>query len=411
MENKIDRAIRVYPWYAGLTADLLFYVAIDTLFLTVVKNFTDVQIVSLISLSQVICIGLQFPVLFVIQRIGNTNSTRLGAFFMLLSSILITFGKTYGLVLLGRVLHDTAVIFHTASVVTLENNLELVHRRDEFVKIRTTADTIYSVITMLISFIASLMFNLNHYLPMIGCIIACVIGFLLSLFLKDYSDYNQITMRKEPEGNNKIHYSGLAIMSLLVYGLFYPIVSSGQSDGKLFIQQQILLDFDVEQTALVIGAVVCVSRVVRVFSNVLFAKLYEKYKTKTGVALPVLLCSAIGLLLFGSMVPSVFLKIVVMGFGYIIILFARDPFRLYIQDVVLENTPAEQHQTLLTIMVLVVKLGTAGMGIGFSAVLLKFPMITVMAILFAISVIEILLSLKLYRMIVTAAVKSKRVVQ
>ena len=40
MERKLSRFVKLYPWFAGLTGDLLFYIAIDTLFLTVVKELT-----------------------------------------------------------------------------------------------------------------------------------------------------------------------------------------------------------------------------------------------------------------------------------------------------------------------------------------------------------------------------------
>ena len=399
LEKKIDRAIRIFPWYAGLEGDLLFYIAINTLFLTVVKGFSDVQIVSLNSVSQFVCIALQFPVLFVIRRVGNTNSVRLGALFMLMSAVLITVGKTYFAVLIGRIFHDVAAIFYTASVVMLKNNLELVGRRSEFIKIRAQGNTVYSTITMVISFVASLMFNLNHYLPMIGCITTCSIGFLLTFFMADCSGSNKIALKNEKGEKIRFRYSGFVIMTLVVYGLFYPIVNSGQTDGKLFIQQQILDGFSVEDTALIIGAMICISRIVRVASNIVFARIYEKQQTKTGIALPAMLCAAVGLMLFGSLIPRIVIKILVMGMGYVIILFVRDPFRLFIQDVLFASTPAEQHQTLLTMMTLVIKVGSAGMGLVFSAVLLKFPMFTVMAILFAIALVEVLLSLALCRMI------------
>ena len=189
----INRFIKVYPWYSGFTSDLLFYVAVNTLFLTIAKNFSPAQIVSVNSFSQLACIALQFPVLYIIKRIGNTASARMGALFLLLSAVLITFGKSYGYVLLGRIFHDVAAIFCTASVAALENNLDIVDKRKDFVRLRAAANTIYSVLTMLISFVASYMFNFNHYLPMFGCISCCVIGFILSFFMKDYSDYNKIT--------------------------------------------------------------------------------------------------------------------------------------------------------------------------------------------------------------------------
>ena len=400
MNKGIQRFLKCYPWYSGFTADLLFYIAIDTLFLTQVKNFSPAQIVSITSFSQFACIALQFPVLFIIKRIGNTSSVRVGSLSLLLSSILITFGKSYYLVLLGRLFHDIAVIFRTASYVMLENNLDMIGKRQDFVRLRTAANTVYAVITMVISFVASLMFNLNNYLPMLGCIAACVIGFTLSFFMKDYSDYDKIQVVSKKHEKVKVHYSKLIILAIIVYSLFYPLVTSGQSEGKLFIQQNILLDFDIEETSLILGAILCVSRIIRVFSNIVFAKLYEKHQKKLGVALPALLCLAAGLMMFGSFIPQAVMKIIVMALGYIIILFARDPFRLFMQDAIFENTPKEQHQTLLTILEFGVKIGTAGIGLVFSAILLQYPMLAVIAILFALTLIEIFLSIKLYKMLI-----------
>jgi len=402
MEKKVNLFVKIFPWYHGLLGDLLFYIAIDTLFLTVVKNFSPAQIVSLTAFSQFACIALQFPILFVIKKIGNTNSTRMRGLCMLVSAVLITVGKNFYLVLLGRIFHDVAVIFSSASIVALENNLDLVGRRNDFVRVRTAGNTVYAVITMLISFVASLMFNLNNYLPMIGCITTCTVGFVLSLFMKDYSDYNKNSYGKKKDGKVKVHYSKFVIMAIIVYAMFYPIVSTGQSEGKLFIQQHVLLDFNVDNTALIIGAIVCVSRIIRVFSNIVFARLYKKYQAKMGIAMPVLLCFSMGFLLFGSFIPSIFVKIAVMSVGYIIILFARDPFRLYMQDVLFENTPKEQHQTLLAILEFAVKVGTAAMGLSFSAILLSYPMVAVITILFVLSMIEIILGIKLYKMVLLA---------
>ena len=399
MKKGANRFLKVFPWYSGLTGDLLFYIAIDTLFLSIVKNFSPAEIVSLASLSQLICIALQFPVLFIIKKIGNTASVRTGAFFLLLSATLITLGKNYYLVLLGRIFHDVAAIFKSASIVALENNLDLIDRRSDFVRYRTSANTVYAVITMLISFVASYMFNLNHYLPMIACIMTCALGFVLSLFMKDYSNYNKVLYKNKSGTKVKIHYSKLIIFAVILYSLFYSIVGNGQSEGKLFIQQNILLDFDVDQTSLIIGAIICVSRIIRVISNIIFEKLYKKYLDKMGIALPTLLGTSMGLMLFGSFIPQIIAKILVMAVGYTIVLFIRDPFNLYIQDVIFANTPKEQHQALLTVLVFGVKIATAGIGLAFSAILLNYPMRVIMAIMFAISFIVIILSIILYRSI------------
>ena len=39
--------------------------------------------------------------------------------------------------LLGRVFHDVASIFRSSSIVALENNLDILNRRDDFVRYRT----------------------------------------------------------------------------------------------------------------------------------------------------------------------------------------------------------------------------------------------------------------------------------
>ena len=396
MENRVKRFTKLFPWHHGLIGDLLFYVAIDTLFLTVVKNFSAAEIVSLTSLSQIVCIGLQFPILFVIKKIGNTASVRTGGVLILLSSILITFGPSYIAVLLGRILHDAAVIFKSASIVMLENNLDLVNNRRDFVRLRTKANTVYAVITMIISFVASFMFNLNNYFPMICCIVACFLGFVLTLFMKDYSAYDKISRKTEEKKKIKISFSSTVVMIVVVYAIFYTIVNNGQNEGKLFIQEQLMLDFNVEVTALVIGVVVSISRIVRVFSNIVFAKLYEKYDSKMGVALPILLAISIALLFFGSLLPSVYAKIPVMTVGYIIILFSRDPFNIYIQDILFQSTPKEQHQMLLTILTLSIKIAGAAFGLVFSAILLGYPLVVVIAIMLVIAIIEIVLSMILY---------------
>ena len=317
----------------------------------------------------------------------------------MLSSLFIAFGKSYYLVLVGRIFHDVAAIFRSASVVALENNLDLLDRRDDFVRYRTSANTVYAVITMLISFVASYMFNLNHYLPMMGCIMTCALGFVLSLFMKDYSNYNKIVYKSKSGIKVKIHYNKLIIICVLLYSLFYAIVTNGQNEGKLFIQQNILLNFDEDQTSLIIGAIICVSRIIRVISNVVFAKLYKKYLDKMGIALPVLLAISIALILFGSFIPQIIAMILVMTAGYAIILFIRDPFSLYMQDVIFSRTPKEQHQTLITVLDFGVKVATAGIGLSFSAILLSSPMLVIIAIMLVIALIEIVLSIILYRAI------------
>ena len=409
-QEKMTKFNKIFPWYAGLSGDLLFWVAIDTLFLTVVKNFNASQIVSLTTVSLITCIALQVPLLKIIKKIGNTNSVRLGSMLLLVSSLLLTFGQNYIVVALGKVIYEIAFTFQNMANAVLKNNLELQNRNNEYIKVKTKSNTIYATVTMIISFIANLMFNLNNYLPMFGCITFCLICFVLSFYIVDYSKYNKIKEETKIKSKTKINYTRLIIVLIVSYGLFYPIVNSGQSNGKLFIQQELLLNFDVEKTALIIGAILCVSRIVRVVSNIAFNRIHSKYKEKVGVILPILLSISIVLMIMGSFIRnSIMLKFGIMSLGYIIILFIRDPFKVYMQDLALRKVGKEGQQSLLTTMELSRKIGRAIMSLSFTMILVNNPMITVIAILFILSIIEILVSIKLYKLVINGKeVKSEK---
>lgn len=399
--EKMTKFNKIFPWYAGLSGDLLFWVAIDTLFLTVVKNFNASQIVSLTTVSLITCIALQVPLLKIIKKIGNTNSVRLGSMLLLVSSLLLTFGQNYVVIALGKVIYEIAFTFQNMANAVLKNNLELQNKNNEYIKVKTKSNTIYATVTMIISFIASLMFNLNNYLPMYGCITFCLICFILSFYIVDYSNYNKIKEETKIKSKKKINYNKLIIVLIISYGLFYPIVNSGQSNGKLFIQQELLLNFDVEKTALIIGAILCISRIVRVVSNIAFNKIHNKYKEKVGVILPILLSMSIILMILGSFIRnSVIIKFGIMSLGYVIILFIRDPFKVYMQDLALRKVGKEGQQSLLTTMELSRKIGRAIISLSFTIILVNNPMITVIAILFILSIIEILISIKLYKLVI-----------
>lgn len=92
------------------------------------------------------------------------------------------------------------------------------------------------------------------------------------------------------------------------------------------------------------------------------------------------------------------IKFGIMSLGYI--LFVRDPFKVYIQDVALRNADKNSQQTLLMAMELSRKIVRTIISLSFTAILLKSPMLLVISILVVLSIIEIFVSLYLYKMII-----------
>lgn len=399
-KQEIEKFNKIFSWYQGLSSDLLFWVAIDTLFLTVVKGFSASQIVSLTTISVISYIVLQDLILKIINKIGNTKSVRLSSLLLLIVSLLYTFGTKYITIAIGKIIYEISWSFHNMANIMLKNNLELQKREAEYIKIQNKSNTIYAVITMIISFIAGPMFNLNNYLPMIPCIIFCLICLILSFSIRDFSKYDRIKENKK--SNAKIKYNKLIIVLIISFGIFYPLINSGQHEGKLFIQQELLMNFNTEKTTLIISAILCISRIIRVISNIIFNKLYTKYKDKVGIILAIMLLISFVLMISGYLIKdSIILKFTIMSCGYMIILFIRDPFRVSMQDLALRSTKKESQKTLLTIMELSNKIVRFIMSLSFTMILVDNPMIIVISILFILSIIEILISIKLYKIVIS----------
>lgn len=105
-------------------------------------------------------------------------------------------------------------------------------------------------------------------------------------------------------------------------------------------------------------------------------------------------------MILGSFITNnLVLKFTIMSFGYIIILFIRDPFKVYMQDLALKNVKKEDQQSILTTMELSRKITRAIISLYFTMILIKHSMTLVMVILFVLSIIEILTSIKLYKLI------------
>ena len=212
--KKINRSIKIYPLFASFTGDLIFFVPIDTLFLTLVKGLSASQITAMTMVALIICIVFQKVILAIVKKIGNVNSLRLGATMLLIASLVLTFGKSFIAMLLYKSIHELAVMFLNMDEIILKNNLKAVNRKDDYFKIRNKSKIIYAIITLFTALVAGKMFNVNHYLPMYLSIIIYVLV-LGTAFL-----YYEAKVEEELE--TKKEHKKLKITSII----FYVILSN-----------------------------------------------------------------------------------------------------------------------------------------------------------------------------------------
>lgn len=391
--KKINRSIKIYPLFASFTGDLIFFVPIDTLFLTLVKGLNASQITAMTMASLIICILFQKIILAIVKKIGNVNSLRLGATMLLIATIVLTFGKSFMAMLLYKSIHELAIMFLNMDEIILKSNLKFVNRKDDYFKIRNKSKIIYAIITLFTALVAGKMFNVNHYLPMYLSIIINV------LVLGTAFSYYEAKVNKEQE--MKKEHKKLKITSIIFYvilsnAVFYSIIKMGQNNSKLFMQYDFQKFLSVEMVTYYITTIVFISRIARLVGNVIFGKVYQKIKDKMSIVLTICLSMAFLLLIIGHYINVAFIyKVIFMSIGFFLILATRDSFQIYIEDVALSISNKDEQQKIVIDIEVYRRVGTLILSAIFTLILMQCDLVVVEFILLGLSIGEIFINKKL----------------
>lgn len=392
-ESKINRSIKIYPLFASFTGDLIFFVPIDTLFLTLVKGLNASQITAMTMISLIMCIVFQKVILFIVKKIGNVNSLRLGASMLLIASLILTFGKSFVAMLLYKTTHELAVMFLNMDEIILKNNLKALNRKDDYFKIRNKSKIVYATITLFTALVAGQMFNINNYLPMYLSIIIYIFVLETAFLYYEAKGNNELEIKKD---NKKLKITSLMFYVILSNAVFYSIIKMGQNNSKLFMQYDFQKFLSVEMVTYYITIIVFISRIVRLIGNVIFGKLYKRIKDKMSVILTICLALSFLLLITGHFIESNFAcKVTIMSLGFFLILAIRDSFQTYIEDVALSISNKQEQQTIIIKIEVYRRLGTLLLSTIFTLILLKYELIVIEMILLILSVIEIYINKRL----------------
>lgn len=391
-------SVNTIPWFMGFSNDLMFYIAINTLFLTAAKNLNASQISFFTTVPCLFYILLQRPFLKIIKKIGNTKSVRLGTIILLLGSIIITFAESYYLMMIGQILYTISFLFKSMDNVMLKNDLTYLGKKEDYIKYKNKSSIIYSVVTTIIALCAGFLFNINYYLPMYLCIAVCLINVLISFKL---TDENEQLNKKETTTTDtkKVNFSLVILLIMFSYGIFYATISTGQTNVKLFIQYQLGNYFDIGITATYFSYILVMSRISRVLSNIGFYKIYDKVKDKIGYYLPILCGTAFLTVIIGSFISELLIKFVLMSIGFCIILGIRDVFSTYIQDLLLKKAKPSEQQASISYLGLSRKIGETSISFIFSLMLLKVDLFYIIVSLIILSLISFMINFKLYKMV------------
>lgn len=159
-------------------------IVIDNLFLTTVKGLEAFEIVLITML------GIVFSLLFnpitnyIVKNTNNKTSIILGSLCYCIAITLFMICKTtYGFII-GQVVYNLASPFKIVANVMLKNNLKEQNKQDDFVKWQSYGKLGYAIITLIISLIAGVLFNVYSYLPMILSLVCAIVGLCLAIVFR-----------------------------------------------------------------------------------------------------------------------------------------------------------------------------------------------------------------------------------
>lgn len=401
-EERINLSNKMYPLYDGLSKDLLFYIAIDTLFLSVAKGFSAFQISFLGVVPTFICILMQPMLLKSVKKLGNVNASRVGTFMLLISAILKTFGTTFLIISIGQVLYDGAFVFKSMESISLRNNLEYQNNSRAYMRIRGASNTIYATATFIIAIVAGPLFNISPYIPMYLCITFCLITCILSFSFYEVKINNLQDESQKEEKDKKCKkgkMSKIILMGLISTTIFLNVVVVGQQDSKMFIQYQLTDWYGITKTATYLSLIVASSRLVRIFLNMAFNRYYMRFKNQVPIVLSIILAIGFLSIILGAVLPlHNIIKVLLMALGFDLIIPMRDTFIIYMEDLMLTNTEKVQQQEIFANMEILRKLGKVTMNFLVSLLVIKLDLFYIMWIFLITAVIEAMLSRQIVKL-------------
>lgn len=232
INKRINLCNKIYPYLSGFSSDLLFWAAINTIFLITVKQLSASQVSLLTAISSFAAYYSKYYFKNY-KKNGNVKSVRLGLILLFIAAIIITCGNSFTIIVIGEVLYHISLLFKGMDCVILKRNLKYLKQEDSFIEIQSKSSIIYAVSTMLISFIAGFIFNINNYLPMILCCTICFINIIASSFL--YEPELQEESTQVNNNNKSFKWTEVIFLIILLYGLLYSTLETAQENREKYL--------------------------------------------------------------------------------------------------------------------------------------------------------------------------------
>ena len=185
--TKEEQNMRIYPIYKMLSWDLLFYYSINFIFLTQIKGFSASAVLLSEAFYPIFKVATQFPLTVLVEKIGKRNSLILANSINVLSVLSYIIASNLAFIFIGQFF--SAIAFNIKGIVEtnlLYDSLPKDGKRGHaFSKIDGKGIAWYYYADAITSVASGFLYVINGYLPLILCLICCLISTVLSFKFSD----------------------------------------------------------------------------------------------------------------------------------------------------------------------------------------------------------------------------------
>lgn len=192
-ETKEEQNMKVYPIYKMLSWDLLFYYSINFIFLTQIKGFSASAVLLSEAFYPIFKVATQLPLTALVEKIGKRNSLILANSINVLSVLSYIIATNLAFVFIGQFF--SAIAFNIKGIVEtnlLYDSLPKDEKRGQkFSKIDGKGLAWYYYADAITSVASGFLYVINGYLPLILCLVCCLISTMLAFKFNDVKESKQ----------------------------------------------------------------------------------------------------------------------------------------------------------------------------------------------------------------------------
>ena len=153
MNNSKNFTIKWFWLYRAFSYDFVFYYTIATLYYVTTKGFDLPDVMLLHSITAISTFVMLLPISWVIKKIGNTASIRIGTFLWVVYMVGTILINNYYAIMAIEIVCSVGTIFKILSdSVIIVNTLEKHGQADKYVKIESRGISTYFIVLSISSY-------------------------------------------------------------------------------------------------------------------------------------------------------------------------------------------------------------------------------------------------------------------